>query len=79
MRGCGRREDLLSQYPGLGRLDGRAALFIVAEGMRRTGGVGRAGAWLLGAPKTTARAQLRLMVPVAGLSALLKRLAVKSF
>ncbi len=52
------------------------ALFIVAEGMRRTGGIGRAGAWLLGAPRTIARAQLRLMAPVAGLSALLNNTPV---
>ncbi len=53
-----------------------AALFVVAEGMRRTGGIGRAGVWLLGAPRTCARAQLRMMVPVAGLSALLNNTPV---
>jgi len=52
------------------------ALFIVADGMRRTGGIGRAGAWLLGAPQTIARAQLRLMAPVAALSALLNNTPV---
>ncbi len=53
-----------------------AALFVVAEGMRRTGGIGRAGSWLLGAPRSCARAQLRMMVPVAGLSAVLNNTPV---
>lgn len=68
-------EDALSGFSNEG-VATIGALFIVADGMRRTGGIGRAGAWLLGAPKTIARAQLRLMAPVAGLSALLNNTPV---
>ena len=48
-----------------------AALFIVAEGLRRTGGINFIGRKLLGEPKSLAGAQLRLITPVAGLSAFL--------
>ncbi len=46
-------------------------LFVVAEGMRQTGAMQLAAAPLLGRPSGLAGAQLRLMAPVAGLSAFL--------
>lgn len=46
-------------------------LFVVAEGMRQTGAMQLAAAPLLGRPRSLAGAQLRLMAPVAGLSAFL--------
>ncbi|MEM6292837.1 MAG: SLC13 family permease [Myxococcota bacterium] len=53
-----------------------AALFIVAEGLRRTGGINFVGLRLLGRPKNLAAAQLRLMTPVAALSAFLNNTPV---
>ena len=48
-----------------------AAFFIVAAGVKETGLMDRLARRLLGAPSTIAQAQLRLMLPVAGLSAFL--------
>jgi di/tricarboxylate transporter len=48
-----------------------AALFIVAEGLRRTGGMNFLGQKLLGNPKSLVGAQLRLVTPVVALSAFL--------
>ncbi len=48
-----------------------AALFIVAEGVRATGGLDAVLRGVLGRPSTARRAQLRLMVPVAAASAFL--------
>ncbi len=53
-----------------------AALFIVARGLAQTGVVGWISQRLLGRPKNTAAAQLRLMLPVAGLSTLLNNTPV---
>ncbi len=53
-----------------------AALFIVAEGLRRTGGINFVGLQILGKPKTLAGAQLRLMTPVSALSAFLNNTPV---
>ncbi|MBV1860353.1 MAG: SLC13 family permease [Nannocystaceae bacterium] len=53
-----------------------AALFIVAEGLRRTGGVNFVGLRLLGRPSSLRAAQLRLMAPVAALSAFLNNTPV---
>lgn len=53
-----------------------AALFIVAEGLRRTGGINFVGLKLLGKPKTIGGAQLRLMMPIAALSAFLNNTPV---
>ena len=53
-----------------------AALFIVAEGLRRTGGINFIGRKLLGQPKSMAGAQLRLITPVAALSAFLNNTPV---
>ena len=52
------------------------ALFVVAEGLRRTGGVSFVGMRVLGNPTTAAGAQLRLMTPVAALSAFLNNTPV---
>jgi di/tricarboxylate transporter len=48
-----------------------AALFVVAEGLRRTGGMNFVGTKLLGEPKSLFAAQMRLITPVAALSAFL--------
>lgn len=53
-----------------------AALFVVAEGVRRTGGLLFVGRSLLGRPSGLRGAQLRLMVPVAALSAFLNNTPV---
>ncbi len=53
-----------------------AVLFIVAEGLRRTGGVNFVGLRLLGRPSSLMAAQVRLMTPVAGLSAFLNNTPV---
>lgn len=58
---------------GLGTI---AALFIVAEGLRRTGGVNFIGLRLLGRPNTLGGAQVRMMAPVAALSAFLNNTPV---
>lgn len=46
-----------------------AALFVVAEGLKQTGGLSFLGNRVLGQPRTLAGAQLRVMTPVAGFSA----------
>ncbi len=48
-----------------------AALFVVAAGLSETGVTHAVGRKLLGRPKSVPAAQLRLMLPVAGLSALM--------
>lgn len=48
-----------------------AALFVVAAGIRETGGLDRVARRLLGRPRSIFEAQLRLMVPVAAMSAFL--------
>jgi di/tricarboxylate transporter len=48
-----------------------AALFVVAEGLRRTGGINFIGRRMLGEPRSLFGAQLRLVTPVAFLSAVL--------
>ena len=53
-----------------------AALFVVAAGLRETGATMSAGPALLGRPKSVAGAQLRLMVPVALLSAFINNTPV---
>lgn len=53
-----------------------AALFVVAEGVRRTGGLNFIGNSLLGEPRHLASAQLRMMAPVAALSAVLNNTPV---
>lgn len=54
-----------------------AALYVVSAGLRETGAI-RLGASLLGMPKTSRDAQLRLMAPVSLLSAFLNNTAVVS-
>lgn len=46
-----------------------AALFVVAEGLRQTGGLSFVGTRVLGKPRSVAAAQLRVMGPVAAFSA----------
>ena len=46
-----------------------ALLFVVAAAMRRSGALGRLSQRLLGSPRTVPGAQLRLMAPVAAMSA----------
>ncbi|MEE8060116.1 MAG: SLC13 family permease [Pseudomonadales bacterium] len=53
-----------------------AVLFIVARGLAQTGVVGWISQSVLGRPKNTAAAQLRLMLPVAGLSTVLNNTPV---
>ncbi len=53
-----------------------AALFVVAEGVRRTGGLSFIGTKLLGQPKSLAEAQVRLVAPVAVLSGFLNNTPV---
>jgi len=53
-----------------------AALFVVAAGIRDTGGLDFLGRRVLGKPKGLAAAQLRLMAPVAGMSAFLNNTPV---
>ena len=48
-----------------------AALFVVAAGFRETGGLDYVARRLLGRPRTVIGAQLRMMVPVAAMSAFL--------
>ncbi|MGH7199627.1 MAG: SLC13 family permease, partial [Planctomycetaceae bacterium] len=45
-----------------------AFLFVVAEGMRQTGGLNVLSHWLLGRPKSPLAAQSRLMLPTAAFS-----------
>lgn len=53
-----------------------AVLFVVAAGLTETGGMNRATERFFGRPKTTAGAQARLMLPVAGISAFLNNTPV---
>ena len=46
-------------------------LFVIAEGLRQTGAMSMIAKPLLGRPKNVPQAQMRLMLPVAGLSAFL--------
>ncbi len=46
-----------------------AGLFVVAAGLQETGGIEVIGHKLLGKPKTLAKAQFRMMIPVAAMSA----------
>lgn len=48
-----------------------AALFVVVAGLRETGGVSMLGQRLLGRPRSLLVAQVRLMLPVAGFSAIM--------
>lgn len=53
-----------------------AALFVVAAGLTHAGGTSRIGTPILGAPKTNEAAQVRLMLPVVGVSAFLNNTTV---
>lgn len=53
-----------------------AVLFVVARGLSQTGVVGWISNTLLGRPSSTPMAQLRLMLPVAGLSSILNNTPV---
>ena len=53
-----------------------AALFVVAAGVKETGGLDLAGRVVLGRPRSLAGGQLRMMFPVAGLSAFLNNTPV---
>lgn len=53
-----------------------AALFVVAAGVKETGGLDLAGRVVLGRPRSLAGGQLRMMLPVAGLSAFLNNTPV---
>ena len=53
-----------------------AVLFIVARGLAQTGVVGWISSTMLGRPSNTGSAQLRLMLPVAGLSTVLNNTPV---
>ena len=59
--------------PGLATV---GVLYVVAAGLVDTGGIHMLGARLLGQPKSTASAQLRLMLPVTGLSGFLNNTPV---
>lgn len=51
-------------------------LFVLAAGLTHSGGTSRIGAPLLGRPKSVAAAQVRLMLPVSAVSAVLNNTAV---
>lgn len=53
-----------------------AALFVVAAGVKETGGLDLAGRLVLGRPRSLAGGQLRMMFPVAALSAFLNNTPV---
>ena len=53
-----------------------AALFVVAAGVKETGGVDLAGRLVLGRPRSLAGGQLRMMFPVVALSAFLNNTPV---
>jgi di/tricarboxylate transporter len=53
-----------------------AVLFVVAAGLAHSGGSSRIGAPLLGRPRSVAGAQVRMMVPVAAISAFLNNTTV---
>ncbi len=52
------------------------ALYVVVAGLRETGGVQWLVQWVLGRPRSLARAQVRMMLPVMGLSAFLNNTPV---
>ncbi|MFO7642574.1 MAG: SLC13 family permease [Candidatus Competibacteraceae bacterium] len=52
------------------------ALYVVVAGMRETGGVQWLVQWVLGRPQSLTRAQVRMMLPVMGLSAFLNNTPV---
>ncbi|HWP91996.1 MAG TPA: SLC13 family permease [Thermodesulfobacteriota bacterium] len=54
--------------PGLATV---GVLYVVVAGLRDTGAVSAIGQWLLGRPKSIIAAQLRLMLPIASISAFL--------
>ncbi len=68
-------EEALSGFANEG-LATVGALFIVAEGLRQTGSMNFIGKQMLGEPRTLVGAQLRLMSPVAVLSAFLNNTPV---
>lgn len=53
-----------------------ATLYVVAAGLRETGAIAWLANFLLGQPKSLAKAQLRLLPPVAALSAFMNNTAV---
>lgn len=53
-----------------------AVLFVVASGLAHSGGSSRIGAPILGRPKSTAVAQMRMMLPVSVVSAFLNNTTV---
>lgn len=53
-----------------------AALFVVAAGLAHSGGSSRIGAPILGSPRSTAAAQVRMMLPVTVVSAFLNNTTV---
>ncbi len=53
-----------------------AVLFVVAAGLTHSGGSSRIGAPMLGRPRSTAAAQIRMMVPVTAISAFLNNTTV---
>jgi len=59
--------------PGLATV---GVLYVVAAGLRDTGAVYAVGQWLLGRPRSIISAQVRLMFPVAGISAFLNNTPV---
>ena len=67
--------DALSGFANPGMIT-VAALYVVVAGLQETGGVQWIGRQLLGRPKSMTGAQLRIMVPVAVLSAFLNNTPV---
>ncbi|MCG6896239.1 MAG: SLC13 family permease [Thiocapsa sp.] len=53
-----------------------AALYVVVAGLQRTGGIAWVSRHVLGRPKSLPRAQMRLMLPVAAMSAFLNNTPV---
>jgi di/tricarboxylate transporter len=53
-----------------------AALFVVAAGVRETGGLDFVGRRILGRPRSLTTAQVRMMLPVSGISAFLNNTPV---
>ena len=68
-------EEALAGFSNPGMLT-VAVLYVVVTGLTETGAVGWIGQSLLGRPRGEAQAQLRLMAPVAGLSAFLNNTPV---